>query len=123
MPPLFVVMSCLRTTNSIDSTRNQDQSLAVMNTGWCVDGKSSGRGSLSARTHLSNEMAFIEAYNLLGGCTSLAFRVDAVTQGRDTHDFAKGLGHVVVTMDGAVYSLVPLDKGRRCMCRRLKTVG
>ena len=92
-----------------------------MNTGQCVDGRSSGRGSLSVRTHLSNEMAFIEACT--GGCTSPAFRVDAVTQGRDTHDFAKGLGYVVVTMDGAVYTLVPLDKGRRCMCRRLKTVG
>lgn len=41
----------------------------------------------------------------------------------DTHDSVKGFGHMVVSADGAVYTLVLLGEGRRCMSWQSKTVG
>ncbi|RPA98382.1 FAD-binding domain-containing protein [Choiromyces venosus 120613-1] len=129
MSPLFTGLSCLPTANatsgtctqgtypvyvvsartvrdvqaSVNFARNQNLRLVVKNTGHDFAGKSSGRGALSVRTHLLNEMAFIEEYDEggEGGYSGPAFKVGAGVQGRDVYAFAKGFGYVVVGGEGA----------------------
>ncbi|CUS10131.1 unnamed protein product [Tuber aestivum] len=126
MSPLYTGMSCLPTTNSTDGTctqgtypiyvvstrtvrdvqvsvnfaRNQNLRLVVKNTGHDFGGKSSGRGSLSVRMNLLNEMAFIEEYSG-GGYMGPAFKVGSSVEGRDIFAFAKEFGYMVVSVEGA----------------------
>ncbi|RPA98388.1 hypothetical protein L873DRAFT_1844272 [Choiromyces venosus 120613-1] len=83
--PVYVVSArtACNVQTSVNLLRNPSLRLVVKNTGHDFAGKSSGKGALSVRTHLLNEMAFIEEYDEggEGGYSGPAFKVRARCRG------------------------------------------
>lgn len=131
MSPLFTGLSCLPTSDptfgnctqgtypiyvvnarsvwdvqsAVNFARNLNLRLVVKNTGHDFAGKATGRGSLSIRTHLFDDILFISKYTT-STYSGPAFKVGSGVQGRDLYKVAGQYGYAVVGGEGMVSCLI-----------------
>lgn len=133
MSPLFTGLSCIPTSNpnsgtctqgtypvyvisaqsvwdvqsAVNFARNLNLRLVIKNTGHDFAGKATGRGALSIRTHLFQDILFIQRFTT-STYSGPVFKVGSGVQGRELYNVAKQRGYAIVGGEGMVcFSVSP----------------
>lgn len=120
--PVYVVNA--RSVRDVQSTvnfaRNLNLRLVIKNTGHDFAGKATGKGSLSIRTHLFQDILFIENYST-STYSGPVFKVGSGVQGRELYKIAKEYGYAIVGGEGVVSDYMLFAKCPSKILKRFMT--
>lgn len=101
--PVYVIsaQSVWDVQSAVNFARNLNLRLVIKNTGHDFAGKATGKGALSIRTHLFQDIQFISRFKT-STYSGPVFKVGSGVQGRELYKVAKQYGYAIVGGEGMV---------------------